>query len=361
MSRFKRKNEHLLIAARAKPERADFTEISFVHDCLPELDLGQISLETEYLGRTHRSPLFINAITGGTSLARAINASLAAVAAQLSLPMAVGSQLVALDHPACRESFTVVRKFNPHGQIWANIGSYATVEMALQAIEMIRADALQIHLNFAQELAMNEGECNFAGTLERIKEISQNAGVPVIVKEVGFGMAAEAVAKLVAAGVNALDIGGCGGTDFLKIEASRRGRGRRTKERTWGIPSAISLIETLKTAGSKSEVLAGGGLWDATDLAKALALGAKAVGMAGLPLYYLLRKGRHGLVRKFELIEKDLKAVMFKVGAGSTRQLAEKPLVISGYTAQWLEKRGFDPAYYARRSLQAMGENESDG
>jgi len=344
MSRFKRKNEHLLIAARAKPERADFTEISFVHDCLPELDLGQISLETEYLGRTHRSPLFINAITGGTSLARAINASLAEVAAQLSLPMAVGSQLVALDHPACRESFNVVRKFNPHGQIWANIGSYATVEMALQAIEMIRADALQIHLNVAQELAMNEGECNFAGTLERIKEISQKAGVPVI-----------------AAGVNALDIGGCGGTDFLKIEASRRGRGRRTKERTWGIPSAISLIETLNTAGSKTEVLAGGGLWDATDLAKALALGAKAVGMAGLPLYYLLRKGRHGLMRKFELIEKDLKAVMFKVGAGSTRQLAEKPLVISGYTAQWLEKRGFDPAYYARRSLQAMGENESDG
>jgi isopentenyl-diphosphate Delta-isomerase len=361
MSRCKRKNEHLLIAARTKPERADFKEISFVHDCLPEFDLGQVSLETEYLGRTHRSPLFINAITGGTSLARAINASLAAVAAQFALPMAVGSQLVALDSPACRESFTIVRKFNPHGQIWANIGSYATVEMALQAIEMIRADALQIHLNIAQELAMNEGECNFTGTLDRIKEISQKAGVPVIIKEVGFGMAAEAVVKLVATGVSALDIGGRGGTDFLKIEASRRGSRRRTKERTWGIPSAISLIETLNTAGSKTEVLAGGGIWDATDLAKALALGAKAVGMAGLPLYYLLRKGRHGLVRKIELIEKDLKAVMFKVGAGSTGQLAEKPLVISGYTAQWLEKRGFDPTYYARRSLHNLGENESDG
>jgi len=360
MSRFKRKNEHLLIAARAKPERADFTEISFVHDCLPELDLGQISLETDYLGRTHRSPFFINAITGGTGLARAINASLAAVAGQLSLPMAVGSQLVALKNPACRDSFTVVREFNPHGQIWANIGSYATVEMALQAIEMVRADALQIHLNVAQELAMNEGECTFAGALERIKEIVQKAGVPVIVKEVGFGMAAEAVAKLTAVGVKALDCGGRGGTDFLKIEAIRHGQVRPNRIKTWGIPSAISLVETLKTADFRTEVFAGGGIWDATDLAKALILGARAVGMAGLPLYYLLRKGRGALVRKLESIEQELKAVMLSIGAGSIRQLAEKPLVISGYTAEWLERRGFDPDDYARRSLKAPGEKDND-
>lgn len=207
---------------------------------------------------------------------------------------------------------------------------------------------------------MNEGECTFSGALERIAAITQKAGVPVIVKEVGFGMAAEAVAKLTAAGVKALDISGQGGTDFLKIESFRQGQGRRKQLRAWGIPSAISLIETLKTAGSHTEVLAGGGICDATDLAKALALGARAVGMAGLPLYYLLHKGRGALVRKLEFIEKELKAVMLKVGAGSIRQLAEKPLVISGYTAEWLEKRGLDPGYYARRSLQASGEKKND-
>jgi len=361
MSRSKRKDEHLLIASRAKPERADFTEISLVHDCLPEIDLGQISLETNYLGRTHRSPLFINAITGGTVLARAINASLAVVARQLSLPMAVGSQLVALKNPACRESFTVVREFNPHGQIWANIGSYATVEMALQAIEMVRADALQIHLNVAQELAMNDGECTFSGALERIKEIVQKVDVPVIVKEVGFGMAAEAVAKLTATGVKALDCGGRGGTDFLKIEAIRHGQVRPNQLKTWGIPSAISLIETLKTADSGStEVFAGGGVWEATDLAKALVLGARAVGLAGMPLYYLMRKRHGALVRKLESVEKELKAIMLSIGAGSVRQLSEKPLVISGYTAEWLERRGFDPNHYARRSLTVSGEKHND-
>lgn len=360
MSRFKRKNEHLLIAARSKPGLADFSEISFVHDCLPDLDLGQIGIEAGYLGRTHRSPFFINAITGGTGLARAINASLAAVAGQLSLPMAVGSQLVALKYPACRDSFTVVREFNPHGQIWANIGSYATVKMALQAIEMVRADALQIHLNVAQELAMNEGECAFAGALERITEISNQVGVPVIVKEVGFGMAAEAVAKLTAAGIMALDCGGRGGTDFLKIENIRQGQIRPNQLRTWGIPSAISLIETLKTADSRTEVYAGGGIWDAMDLAKALTLGARAVGIAGLPLYYLLRKGRSALVRKILSIERELKAVMLSIGAGNIRQLAEKPLVISGYTAEWLERRGFDPDYYARRSLKVPGEKDNN-
>jgi len=355
MSRFKRKNEHLLIAARGKPGRADFADISFVHNCLPELDLKQISVQTDYLGRTHRSPLFINAITGGTALARTINANLAAVAGRLSLPMAVGSQLVALEHPACRDSFTVVRKFNPHGQIWANIGSYATVEMALQAIEMVRADALQIHLNVAQELAMGEGECTFSGAFERIKEIAHQAGVPVIVKEVGFGMAAEAVAKLTEAGVQALDCGGHGGTDFLEIESVRQGQARRNPLRTWGIPSAISLIETVETSGSRTEVFAGGGIWNALDLAKALALGAKAVGMAGLPLYFLLRRGRGALLRKICSIEKELKEIMLSVGAGSIRQLSEKPLVISGYTAEWLERRGFDPGHYARRAMKTPG------
>ncbi len=351
MSRFKRKNEHLHIAVRGKPVRANFSDIRLIHNCLPDLDLNQVSLKAQYLGRTHRSPLFINALTGGTGFAAKINANLAYIAKTLSMPMAVGSQLIALKHPECQYSFRIVRKVNPQGEIWANIGSYATVQMALEAVEMIKADALQIHLNVAQELTMEEGDSHFKGVLERIANIVDRVTVPVIVKEVGFGMAYEEAGKLFQTGVSAVDTGGGGGTNFIGIESLRRKNNFDLIPKMWGIPSAISLIESVTSAGSENEVFASGGIFEALDIAKALSLGATAVGMAGMPLYYLLRKGRESLVYKIKLVEAELKAIMLLVGAGTIDQLRERPLVITGFTAEWLERRGIDPKKYACRSI----------
>ncbi len=346
--RLRRKDEHIFLSQRQRPKQADFSDVQFIHNCLPERNLNEVTISTSFLGRVHRSPLFINAVTGGTSRAGRINAGLAWVAKQCGLPMAVGSQLAALSHPPAVSSFQVVRQVNPEGEIWANLGWYATLEQARQAVEMVNADALQIHLNIPQELAMTEGDCCFRGILQRVAEIVPRVGVPVIVKEVGFGIAFEQARELQGAGVAAIDVGGWGGTNFLEIEHCRQRRKLSPDLLAWGIPTAISLIETLTATGGNVDIFAAGGMASGLNLTKALALGARGVGLAAWPVYILLKQGREALQKKISKLEQDLRAIMVMAGASSIAELQNVPLVITGFTAEWLRQRGIDPGARAR-------------
>lgn len=351
MSRPYRKNEHLAGVLRGKPGRADFSDIAFVHNCLPDRDFDLVNLESSYLGRTHRSPLFINAITGGTGLATRINVLLALVAKECGIPLAIGSQMVALasSSVSARRSFAITRKLNPHGEIWANLGSYASPGMAAKAVKMIKADALQIHLNLPQELAMPEGERSFSGMIDRIKAIAAANQLPIIAKEVGFGIAAEQAAALTASGISAIDIGGRGGTNFISVENRRSGGTLSPGIATWGIPTAISLLEVNAAVGGKTNIFASGGMHNPLDLAKALAIGADAIGLAGFPLYILHRYGRDALIRAIKAIEHELRMIIFMAGASNLNELRKVPLVITGYSAQWLQRRGFNPDQYSHR------------
>ncbi len=351
MPRLVRKNEHIYLSICRKPKRADFSDLNFVHNCLPDRDLSDISLKTSYLGRTERSPLFINALTGGTGLALRINASLADVARLTGLPMAVGSQMVALERSKAEASFKVVRRVNPDGTIWANIGSYASPGMVQKAVRMIRADGVQVHLNVPQELFMTEGDSRFRGMIERIRQITAGINVPVIAKEVGFGIAREQARVLIKSGVEAIDVGGRGGTNFPAIESMRSGKRISGGLEKWGIPTVISLIEVVDAAEGRVDIFASGGTYEALDIAKALSLGACAAGMAGYPLYMLLKKGKKALINKIRTIERDLRLVMMMAGASSIAELQQTPLVITGFTAEWMQRRGIDPSIYAERSM----------
>ena len=351
MPRLDRKNEHIYYSLSKAPARADFSEIHLVHNCLPNLDFGEISLNTNYMGRTYRSPLFINALTGGTRLALRVNAELAAVARDKGLPMAAGSQMAALENREAEASFKVIRRVNPRGSVWANIGSYANPSMAEKAIKMIHADGLQIHLNVAQELMMPEGDCNFAGMVDRIAQIVKTCQVPVIVKEVGFGIAREQALELIEAGVKAIDIAGRGGTNFINIESRRSGRSIANDLCRWGIPTAISIIEVNDALEGKVELLASGGINSSLDMAKAISLGANAVGMAGLPIYLLMKKGRKALISYLDCAEYELRSIMMMLGAKSISELGQAPCVITGLPAEWLQRRGIDSSKYAKRKI----------
>ena len=280
MSRLSRKDEHIINRLKQSTGLADFSDIHFIHNCLPERDLEEVTLETSLLGARLRSPLFINALTGGTPLARRVNAILAGAARECGLPMAVGSQMAALENPGVVGTFEIARKIYPDGSLWANIGSYATPEMARRAVAMIDAQALQIHLNIPQELAMHEGDRRFRGALKRIAGIAAAVPTPVIVKEVGFGIAREQALLLVEAGVAAIDVGGRGGTNFLALEG-RRSRRRLSREMlSWGLPTALSLLEVISAAGGRAGIIASGGMFSSLNIAKALALGADAIGLA---------------------------------------------------------------------------------
>jgi isopentenyl-diphosphate Delta-isomerase len=351
MPRLDRKNEHIYYSLRKAPARADFSGIHLVHNCLPNLDFGEISLNTTYMGRTYRSPLFINALTGGTRLALKINAELAVVARDKGLPMAVGSQMAALEKREAEASFKVVRRVNPRGSVWANIGSYADPAMAKKAIKMIHADGLQIHLNVAQELMMPEGDCNFSGMVERIAQIVRTCQVPVIVKEVGFGIAREQALELMQTGVKAIDIAGRGGTNFIDIESRRSGSIIANDLCRWGIPTAISIAEVKDALESRVELLASGGINSSLDMAKAISLGANAVGMAGLPIYLLMKKGRKALISYLDSAEQELRTIMMMLGVKSISELRQVPCVITGLPAEWLQQRGIDSSKYAKRKI----------
>ncbi len=197
ISRKLRKKEHLEYALKTSqlPAENGFSDIFLVYDALPDLNFKQIDTSLEFLKKKLKAPLLINAMTGGHPEVKQINRSLAAVAARAGIAMAVGSQTAGLEDPQVRDTYRIARDENPAGVLLANLSALAAPPMVKEAVEMIEADGVQLHLNVAQELAMPEGDRNFRGALANIEKISALSPVPVIVKEVGFGLSREAVRK----------------------------------------------------------------------------------------------------------------------------------------------------------------------
>ncbi|WP_100402449.1 type 2 isopentenyl-diphosphate Delta-isomerase [Bacillus sp. FJAT-42315] len=351
MTREQRKREHIQYALSTGQSRATgFDDVDIVHQSLPNIALNDVSIQTKIGELTLSSPIFINAMTGGGGReTERINESLAIAARELGLAMAVGSQMSAIKNPSERQTFRVVRQMNPKGMIWANIGSEATVEQAQAAVEMLEANALQIHLNVIQELAMPEGDRDFSGACERIQAMAESLPVPVIVKETGFGLSKEAVRKLAAIPLAAVDIGGFGGTNFAVIENARRNKAL-TYFNNWGISTAASIVEAKQTAANNMSVIASGGMQNSLDVFKALILGANAVGMAGFLLKVLLQDGFDSLLAEIKELHEDLHVMMCALGATSIEELQQAPVVIKGETYHWLDVRGFEPALFSRRS-----------
>jgi isopentenyl-diphosphate Delta-isomerase len=349
VSRSKRKWDHIQYALETGQKRlTGFDDIKFVNQSLPGSNLDSVKLETEIGELSLSSPIFINAMTGGGGeRTYRINRELAIAARETGSAIAVGSQMAALKDPEERRSYEVVREMHPDGVILANLGSEATVGQAKAAIDMIQADGLQIHLNVVQELTMPEGDRNFEGALSRIIEIQQSVEIPVIVKEVGFGISAGTATALSASGIRYIDIGGFGGTNFAEIENKRRDR-LLTFFENWGIPTAASIIET-KSSSQELSVIASGGMQTSLDIVKALALGADGAAMAGYLLKILMENGTEDLIKEIHMLKKEMAVIMTALGVHTIDELKNVPLVISGDTHHWLEQRGIDTSTFARR------------
>jgi isopentenyl-diphosphate Delta-isomerase len=349
VSRSKRKVEHINYALATGQKRTHgLTDVSFVHNSLPDVALKDVSLQSKIGELSISSPIFINAMTGGGGeKTEAINQQLAEVAKECKLPIAVGSQMAAIKDLSQRASFQVVRKTNDNGIVIGNIGSEATVDQAKEAVDMIEANALQIHLNVIQELVMPEGDRDFTGVLNRIEAIVANVNVPIIVKEVGFGMSKDTVSKLRSVGVSIVDVGGYGGTNFAEVENERRNR-QLEQFNNWGIPTSISIIEG-KAAAPLMSILASGGIQTSTEIAKAVALGANAVGIAGYFLKILIKEGPERLQQEVIELQSGLQLIMTALGAKTIKQLQKAPIVLQGETLNWLQQRGINTIHYAQK------------
>lgn len=352
MTRAKRKSDHLTYALQTgQKRRSGFDDIAFVHNSLPNISATSVEINSQIGELLLSSPIFINAMTGGGGKATyEINRQLGLVANKTKLAIAVGSQMAALKDNSERITYEVIREQNPTGVIIANLGMDATVEQAKEAVQMIDANALQIHLNVVQELTMPEGDRDFCHVINRIEEIATKVTVPLIVKEVGFGMSKDTVKQLIGAGVAAVDIGGYGGTNFAEIENKRRARSFEFFNE-WGIQTTASLVEA-KFAAQTLPVIASGGIQTSLDIAKSIALGAHCVGVAGFFLRTLVEKGPEKLIEEIDLLHNELKTIMIALGATNINELQHVPLIISGYTHHWLTERGIDTSIFSKRSVK---------
>lgn len=329
------------------PAKTGFEDIFLIHQALPELDWNEVDISTEIFGKRLSCPLVINAMTGGAEESLPVNRAIARIARKAKIGMAVGSQKSALEEKNFRETFAVVREENPEGLIFANLNSSISIDEAREAVAMIEADALQVHLNVPQELYMAEGDRNFRGLMENLEKLCSELEVPVIVKEVGFGISGEITRALCAKGIKNIDIGGQGGTNFIAIEQFRQ-EGKTSPMETWGLTTVCSLVE-VSSQQVPGLLIASGGIRTSLDAAKSLALGAQAVGVAGPILKLLHQKGETEVISCLEAAKEDLRRIMLMTGARNIKGLQKVPLVFTGFTREWLQERGYNTTQYAQR------------
>jgi isopentenyl-diphosphate delta-isomerase len=320
-----RKAEHIRLALdqRMQLGASAFDDWHFGHEALPEIDMAEIDISVELLGRRLAAPLLISCMTGGTEAAGMINRNLAAGAERTGVAVGVGSQRKALEDPAKADTFRV-REVAPTVPLLANLGAVQLnygmgVRECRQAVEMIQADALVLHLNPLQEAIQPEGQCNFSGLLPKIGQVVRELGVPVVAKEVGSGLSARAARALAEQGVRILDTAGVGGTSWARIEAARAGDLEIGELFAgWGLPTPLSIQEVRQVPDVT--VIASGGIRNGLDAAKAIALGADLVGMA-YPFLAPAMESPEKVAETVRRFVQELKICMFCLGAKTVAEL----------------------------------------
>ncbi len=353
-----RKLEHVNVALSqdvSAPQRANWADIQFVHQALPEVDFDTIDTSVRFLGHTFRYPIFISSLTGGHPDVTTINNNLARAAQEYGLALGVGSQRAAILNTNLTDSYTITREKAPNAFLIANIGAPQliaqerhqpfTLDQVERAIKMIGANALAVHMNSLQEAAQPEGDRKAVGEAVALKQLTGQINLPVIAKETGAGISREQALLLKSCGVSAMDVGGAGGSSMSAIESARakdRGDQRSLNigllYRDWGIPTPISVVE----AGvAKLPLISTGGVRNGLDAARALALGASMIGM-GFPFLKAASQSYEAVCELLEGLIGELKVAMQLSGAARISDLCDVDIVVTGETRNWLELRGFE-------------------
>ncbi len=333
-----RKADHLRICLEDDVQFRNLTngldKYRFDHSCLPELDLSEVDISTQFLGKTLNAPLLISSMTGGTEQAKKINCRLAIAAQKHGLAMGVGSQRIAVENPDVAHTFAV-RSLAPNAMLFANLGAVQLnytygLEQCLRVVEILRADALILHLNPLQECIQPNGDTKFKGLLNKIEQLCQQINVPVIAKEVGNGISNSMATKLVNAGVSIIDVAGAGGTSWAKVESRRAENNlQRRLGRTfadWGISTADCIVQ-IRSSYPELPLIASGGLRDGMEVAKAIALGADLAGLA-FPFLQAASESEAAIDELIELLIAEIKTVLFCTGNTNLAELARSPCLI---------------------------------
>ena len=331
-----RKADHIKINLEKDVRSALTTGLEnylFTHEALPELDLNRIDTSLSLFGKRLAAPILISSMTGGTADAEVINLRLAEAAQEVKIAMGVGSQRAAIEHSEQAKTFQV-RRAAPDILLFANLGAVQLnygygIDQCRRAVGMIEADALILHLNPLQEAVQDAGDTNFAGLAKKIEEMCKQIEVPVIAKEVGWGIS-ERTAKLLAdCGVSAIDVAGAGGTSWSQVEM-HRAPDEFTRQLAatfvgWGVTTAESILN-VKRVLPEMRIFASGGLQDGLDIAKCVGLGATLGGMAGQFLK-AAAVSTENTIETMQLVKRQIQVTMFATGVGTLDDLRMGRLV----------------------------------
>ena len=331
-----RKEEHLRVCierdVRSPIHSTGLEEYSLIHCAMPEIALDDVDLQITLLGKPLQAPLLISAMTGGTAKAARINSHLAEAAQTLGIAMGVGSQRPAIEDTTVSCTYQV-RQSAPDAFLMANLGAVQLnygygLDQCLQAVDMIRADALVLHLNPLQECLQPNGNTDFSNLLHKIAALCKALPVPVVVKEVGWGLSEEVARELAQVGVAALDVAGTGGTCWSEVERHRVSelglRDIASDFADWGIPTSES-IQLARRGAPDLPILASGGIRTGIDIAKCIALGADMGGL-GHPLLQPALSSPEAVIERLSILIDALRIAMFCVGARDVASLRTAPL-----------------------------------
>lgn len=345
-----RKIEHINNFLNNFKNKDNFSDIKFIHNPIPLTNYDEIDTSIDFFGNKLKVPLMINAITGGHEETLSINKSLSTIAKEFNIPLAIGSLSAGISDSKVINTYKIVNENYKDGIIIANIGADCSAKDAIKAIEILNPKFIQIHLNCPQEMMMREGDRDFSNYLRNIIDIQENVKIPVIVKEVGFGMTREAAKLFYDNGIRIIDVGGSGGTNFIKIENDRNKNSDNSIFEDWGISTPLSIVET-RSVAEDIFVIATGGIKNGMDIAKSIALGANMASQAGNILYYLLKYGEKDTIKYIYKSIDELKVTMTLTGAKNIEELKTKNIFILNDLYNLMEIRNFNPKIYANREV----------
>ncbi len=325
-----RKDQHIKHALAYQSPYNSFDEVELIQSSLPKYDLAEIELKTHFAGRDWDFPFYINAMTGGSNKAKAVNRKLAQVAEACGLLFITGSYSPALKNPD-DDSYDV-RSLTPQVLLGTNIGLDKPVQLGQKAVEDLRPLLLEVHVNLMQELLMPEGEREFKSWLSNLADYAQEISVPVVLKEVGFGMDRKTVQRGLDLGIRTFDISGRGGTSFAYIE-NQRAQQDRSYLNQWG-QSTVQTLLNLGDLRNRGEILASGGVRHPLDMIKALVLGARAVGLSRTILELVERYPVEKVIAIVDGWKDDLRLLMCALNCRTLTDLRQVDYLLYGKLAQ---------------------------
>ena len=359
-----RKSDHLTLCATGdvgfRAQGPLFDGVRLVHDALPDLHADAIDTSLVLFGKTLRAPLVIASMTGGTDEAGKINRELAALAEERGIAFGLGSQRAMHVKQGVHATYRV-REVAPTTVVLGNVGVVQAREMSTASVralaDEVGADAVCVHLNPAMELVQPGGDRDFTRGLETIERLVRELGrpdggarpIPIVVKETGCGIAPHVAKRLLRAGVAHIDVSGAGGTSWVGVEARRASEQGDTKGRAlgeafwdWGVPTAAS-VALLGPLGLET-LIATGGVASGLDVAKAIALGATAAGIARPVLKALVSGGRAKAGELLDQVLAELRAAMLLTGSADLAALQRAPRVLGGDLSAWVTQLSRDRA-----------------